>query len=94
MREKLEGVVPVVLAILLALFLYFNNSTPTESLNGYAIVQPVKEFKAIRTLSDPKEEEMCIRDSKISCAFEYQEGICAVLENKHKFLNSKIYRCV
>jgi len=29
--------------------------------------------------------------SKISCAFEYQEGICAVLENKHKFLNSKIY---
>jgi len=65
MREKLEGVVPVVLAILLALFLYFNNSTPTESLNGYAIVQPVKEFKAIRTLSDPKEEDHHVEVSHV-----------------------------
>jgi hypothetical protein len=28
---------------------------------------------------------------RISTAYEYQEGICAVLENKYKFLNGKIY---
>lgn len=28
---------------------------------------------------------------KITTAHDYQEGICAVLENKYKFLNSKIY---
>lgn len=28
---------------------------------------------------------------KITTACEYQESICAILENKYKFLNSKIY---
>jgi hypothetical protein len=28
---------------------------------------------------------------KITTAFDYQENICVVLENKYKFLNSKIY---
>lgn len=28
---------------------------------------------------------------KITTACDYQEGICSVLENKYKFLNSKIY---
>jgi hypothetical protein len=28
---------------------------------------------------------------KITTAFDYQESICAILENKYKFLNTKIY---
>jgi DNA mismatch repair ATPase MutL len=28
---------------------------------------------------------------KITTAYDYQEGICSILENKYKFLNGKIY---
>lgn len=57
MKLDLETLIPLGLVALVVATLFFNNSTPTVSRNGYSIVKPTKDFELIRGIEDVKEED-------------------------------------
>lgn len=57
MKLELESLIPLVLVAAFAATIYFNNSTPSISPNGFAVVKPTKDIQIIRGTDDIKEDD-------------------------------------
>lgn len=57
MKLELESIAPIALIGLLAVTLYFNNSAPSVTPNGYSVLKPKPDIELIRGVDDVREED-------------------------------------
>jgi hypothetical protein len=61
MKLDIETIAPFILICVLGATLYFNNSTPTVSTNGYSVVIPDRKVEIMRGVNDAKEEDNVVK---------------------------------
>lgn len=62
MKLELETLIPIILVAAFAATIYFNNSTPTTSTNGFVVVKPTRDIEILRGTG---EEDVKENDNKV-----------------------------